>query len=98
MRLLQRKEAEERSLKIESLALTMNADGSQKLEPWVIGKYKNPQCFKNVNKGHRVEYWFNKMKRMAGVICEERLRWLDRQMREMKDYFLVLRVGDGHLD
>jgi len=56
MRLLQRKEAEERSLKIESLALTMNADGSQKLEPWVIGKYKNPQCFKNVNKGHRVEY------------------------------------------
>lgn len=31
-----------------SLALCTNADGSHKLNPFVIGKYGNPRCFKNV--------------------------------------------------
>jgi len=29
--------------------LCCNADGSKKLKPWVIGKSKNPRCFKNIN-------------------------------------------------
>jgi len=32
-----------------TLALCCNGDGFDKLPLWVIGKYKNPCCFKNVN-------------------------------------------------
>lgn len=28
---------------------TCNADGSEKLPLWIIGKSKNPRCFKNIN-------------------------------------------------
>lgn len=31
-----------------TLALTANMDGSDKLTPLVIGKFRNPRCFKNV--------------------------------------------------
>ncbi len=34
-----------------TLALCCNGDDSDKLPLWVIGKYKNPHCFKNVNLG-----------------------------------------------
>jgi len=34
-----------------TLVLCCNEDGSDKLPLWVIGKYKNPRCFKNVNLG-----------------------------------------------
>ncbi len=33
-----------------TLAICCNGDGSDKLPFWVIGKYKNPRCFKNINK------------------------------------------------
>lgn len=33
-----------------TLALTSNADGSEKFEAWVIGRSKNPRCFKNINR------------------------------------------------
>ena len=33
-----------------TLALTTNGDGTKKLDPWVIGKSKNPRCFKNINR------------------------------------------------
>ena len=29
-----------------TIALTVNASGSEKFEPWIIGKAKNPRCFK----------------------------------------------------
>jgi hypothetical protein len=32
-----------------TLAVCYNVDGSDKLPLLVIGKYKNPRCFKNVN-------------------------------------------------
>ena len=55
-----------------TLALTANADRSEKLEPWVIGRSKNPQCFKNINKRLlRFQYRSNKTKWMTGFICEE---------------------------
>jgi type I site-specific restriction-modification system R (restriction) subunit len=34
-----------------TLALFYNGDGFDKLPLWVIEKYKNPCCFKNVNLG-----------------------------------------------
>ena len=40
-----------------TLALTYNADGSEKYEIWVISKSKNPRCFKNLNRYQlRVQY------------------------------------------
>jgi len=32
-----------------TIALCANADGSHKLNPFIIGKYQKPRCFKNVN-------------------------------------------------
>ena len=31
-----------------TIALTCNADGSEKLEPWIIGHSKNPRCLKHI--------------------------------------------------
>lgn len=33
-----------------TLALTINKDGTERLEPWVIRKSKNPRCLKNINR------------------------------------------------
>jgi hypothetical protein len=58
-----------------TLALTVNGDGSDKLKAWVIGKSKNPRCFKNINRQlFRVQYRWNKSKWMTGLIMEEYLR------------------------
>ena len=32
-----------------TIALTSNADSSEKFLPWVIGKSENPRCFKKIN-------------------------------------------------
>jgi len=32
-----------------TLALTSNADGSEKIAVWLIGKSKNPRCLKNIH-------------------------------------------------
>ena len=58
-----------------TIALISNADGTEKLEPWVIGKSENPRCFSKINRRNlRIEYRFNKTKWMTGLICEEYLR------------------------
>src|SRR5258707_3441214 len=52
-----------------TLALTVNGDGSEKLEPWIIGKSQNPRCFKKINRRLlRVEYRHNKSKLMTRSI------------------------------
>lgn len=79
-----------------TLALTTNADGSEKLEPWVIGKSKNPRCFKNINlRLIRIQYRYNKSKWITGLIMEEYLRWLDNKMRGRK-ILLLLDNFSGH--
>jgi hypothetical protein len=58
-----------------TLALTANGDRSEKLIPWIIGKSKNPRCFKHINKRLLgIEYRNNKTKWMTGLICEEFLQ------------------------
>ncbi len=46
------KQLEGRKQNKERITLTIccNGDGSNRLPLWVIGKYKNPCCFKNINK------------------------------------------------
>lgn len=79
-----------------TIALTVNADGTEKLDPWVIGRSQNPRCFKNINvQLLRVQYEFNQSKWMTGVIMEKYLRWFDAQMHGRK-VLLLLDNFSGH--
>jgi len=79
-----------------TVAFTTNADGSEKLEPWVIGKSKNPRCLKHLNRSLlRVKYSHNKSKWMTGTICEEYLQWLDNKMQGRR-VLLLLDNFSGH--
>ena len=74
-----------------TLALTSNADGSEKFAVWVVGKSKNPRCLKNIDqKNLRVIYRYNKSRWMTGTICEEYLQWLNNKMRAQKRKVLLL--------
>ena len=42
-------EGRKQNKELLTLALCCNGDGSDKLPLWIIGKYKNPCCLKNVN-------------------------------------------------
>jgi DDE superfamily endonuclease/Tc5 transposase DNA-binding domain len=81
-----------------TIALTSNADGSEKFLPWVIGKSENPRCFSKINRNNlRIMYRFNKSKWMTGLICEEYLRWLDNKMRgEGRKVLLLMDNFSGH--
>ena len=63
-----------------TLLLACNMDGSEKLEPLVIGKSKNPRCFKNVTK-LPVPYDANKNAWMTAEIWKGWLIKLDKKMR-----------------
>jgi hypothetical protein len=74
-----------------TLALTCNADGSEKFEPWIIGKSKNPRCLKGINcKLLRIQYQWNKSKWMTGLIMQEYLIWLHNKMRAQDRKVLLL--------
>jgi hypothetical protein len=63
-----------------TLALTVNATGTDKWEPWLIGKSENPRCFKHINRQLLgVQYRYNNSKWMTGVICAEYLHWVNRK-------------------
>ncbi|GBM38358.1 Tigger transposable element-derived protein 6 [Araneus ventricosus] len=62
-----------------SAMLGANMTGYQKLKPLVIGRSKNPRCFKGA-KSLEVDYDFNKKFWMTSVICEKRVQKLDKRM------------------
>jgi len=72
-----------------TLLLAYNIDGSEKLSPPVIGKSKNPRCFKNV-KTLPVEYNANRNAWMTGYIWKDWLKHLDNTMRAKKRNFAML--------
>ncbi|XP_041082893.1 tigger transposable element-derived protein 4 [Polyodon spathula] len=72
-----------------TLLLACNMDGSEKLQPLVIGKSKNPPCFKNV-KRLPVAYEANMNACMTGEIWEEWLKKIDNIMRAKKRMILML--------
>jgi hypothetical protein len=79
-----------------TIALCANGDGSEKLNPWIIGRSKNPRCFKHINrKNLRIIYRHNKSKWMTGIICEEWLHWFDKLMAGRK-VLLLLDNFSGH--
>jgi hypothetical protein len=79
-----------------TVAFTCNADGCEKMDAWVIGRYKDPRCFKNINRSlWGIEYRYNTTKWMTGIICAEFLRWFDNKMRGRK-VLLLMDNFSGH--
>lgn len=75
-----------------SLALCSNADGSDKLDPWVIGKAANPRCLgrnKTHLQGLNVCWRHNQKAWMTTVIMLEFLRWFVIKMRGRKVLLLL---------
>jgi hypothetical protein len=74
-----------------TIALTTNADGSEKLEPWIIGQSENPRSFKKIQRQNlRITYKYNNSKWMTGTIFEEYLLWLNNKMRGERRLVLLL--------
>jgi hypothetical protein len=63
-----------------TLTLTVNVTSIDKWAPWLIGKLKDPCCFKNINRRLLgVEYRYNNSKWMMGVIIVDYLNWLNNK-------------------
>jgi hypothetical protein len=54
-----------------SILFTCNADGSEKFQPLIIGKWKKPHCFQKPVEDYRFYYWNNKKAWMTSEIFEE---------------------------
>jgi hypothetical protein len=87
-----RKQSKERL----TLALCCNGDGSDKLPLWVIGKFKNPMCFKNINvTSLGCVYRNNVSAWMTQIIFLEWLRAFDLHVYGRK-VLLILDNFSGH--
>ncbi len=87
-----RKQSKERL----TLELCCNGDGSDKLPLWVIGKFKNPRCFKNINvTSLGCVYRNNVSAWMTQIIFLEWLRAFDLHVSSWK-VLLILDNFSGH--
>jgi hypothetical protein len=65
-----------------TIGLCTNATGKEKMAPLVIGKYKNPRCFKNVNLGNiGISYKNNNKAWMTAQTFQEWLQTFDKIIR-----------------
>jgi hypothetical protein len=79
-------------------ALTTNADGSEKLPPFVIGKAERPRAF-NKKYGAQLGFLYrnNAKAWMTTVLYQEWLRDVDRDMRQAGRHILLLQDNfKGH--
>ena len=69
----------------ERITVAVCCDGSHKLPIWIIGKYANPRCFKNVNRAHLgCECRCNSKVWMTQTIFMEWLKYFDHRMANRK--------------
>lgn len=62
-----------------TVLLCCNSDGSELMKPWVIGKFRNPRCFKNIR--HVPCHYRNNSKAwMTCSLFEEFLSYMDSKM------------------
>ncbi|XP_037509385.1 tigger transposable element-derived protein 6-like [Rhipicephalus sanguineus] len=62
-----------------TVLLCCNSDGSEMMKPWVIGKFRNPRCLKNIR--HLPCHYNNNTKAwMTCSLFEEFLRYMDSKM------------------
>jgi hypothetical protein len=91
-------------VKVEKERLSMlfctNMDGSEKLKPILIGKSKNPRCFKGINTANLPVYYRNNTKAwMTDEIFREWLIKIDKQFKsENRKVILFLDNFSGHCD
>ncbi len=80
-----------------TFAICCNGDGSDRLLLWVIGKYKNPRCFKNINKNTLgCQYRNNSSAWMTREIFLEWLRGFDLHVLGRK-VLLIMDNFSGHI-
>ncbi|XP_061164992.1 tigger transposable element-derived protein 6-like [Saccostrea echinata] len=81
-----------------TIALCCNADGSEKLKPFVIGKAGNPRCFKNFNVGLYCDYVHNKKAWMTSVIFSDWLQKFNSKMRRQnREVLLIMDNAPSHI-
>jgi hypothetical protein len=79
-----------------TIALCSNADGSHKIDPLVIGKYRKPRCFKNINiNSMSITYRYNGKAWMTTTIFQEWLEMFDRLVGRKHDSQRVLLLLDN---
>ncbi|OAE18883.1 hypothetical protein AXG93_3022s1070 [Marchantia polymorpha subsp. ruderalis] len=80
-----------------TLAICSNGDGSDKLPLWIIGKFWDPRCFRNLN-GENLgcRYRWNLKAWMTQVIFLEWIKWFDLRMAERK-VLLILDNCSAHI-
>jgi hypothetical protein len=62
-----------------TILLCCNMDGSEKIQPFVIGKAKQPRCFRGI-KHLPVRYEANRKAWMTGLLFEAWVRHIDKKM------------------
>ncbi|KZT53130.1 DDE-domain-containing protein [Calocera cornea HHB12733] len=74
-----------------SYAFTVNADGSEKLEPLIIGRFRRPHCFQSRDGSYYgYDYHWNKKAWMKTDIFQQYLEKFDRKMRQENRHVLLL--------
>ena len=73
-----------------TLALAANADGSEKCRLLVIGKSKNPRCFRNFNVDLYCDYKNNTKACMTGLIFSDWLEKFNSKMNARNRKILLL--------
>lgn len=64
-----------------TIALTVNADGTDRVPLWIIGTAARPRCMKNVDLSSlRCHYRNNKKAWMNSAVMTEYLEWFDKRM------------------
>ncbi|XP_022851306.1 CENP-B homolog protein 2-like, partial [Olea europaea var. sylvestris] len=73
-----------------TVVVCCNVDRSDKLPFWVIGKYANPRCFKNVNMNNlNCKYRSNKKALMTGLLFQDFVGWFDKRMNGKKVFLII---------
>ncbi|UYV63584.1 TIGD4 [Cordylochernes scorpioides] len=72
-----------------TILLCCNMDGSEKMQPLVIGKAKQPRCFRGI-KHLPVQYEANQKAWMAGLLFESWVRHIDKKMAGQHRQIILL--------
>ena len=73
-----------------TVALCCNADGSEKIKPFIIGKSLNLRCFKNFSVQLYVNYKANKKAWMTSFLFADFLHSLNAKMKRSKHKVLLI--------
>ena len=84
-----------------TVALCTNVDGSDRIQPWIIGKSAKPRCFKDFVPSNYVHYVNNTKAWMTGHLFSEFLHHFDKHIKAKKNCPVLLlldNVSSHHPD